>query len=469
MIGSRRASRPSIARRGSRIVFWAIVTIVLAASYAGNHLGVVPQQQFEAFQRDTEAHILGRLALSRDHGLLAAGGLTGLGLDRPPPQARRFWPDARIVRAQYHAYLEGESHPYYWQYRSQPGGQAMLLGALDRLLPLSPVRKLSLFHGLFALLAGAMLALVALGLRLELGWGAASAAALAMLGSTWLTLFGRNLWWSSWAFFLPLVAVHLQLRRRRLAGDRSLRCGAVVFGALSVKCWLNGYEYLTTTVAMLAVPFVYAAIVERPGRRRVARGAAGMAVGAMAAVALSAAMLSVQVRAADGSWRAGPEHLLDSLGARTVGSAHASEPMAQSERARSRAGLLRALLAAPFADFRHLVAARSDGEPAATFRFASIRHSHLLVPFVLGSVLLLALGRRRSPAEAVRRQHALVVAAWFSLLAPLSWLVIFRAHTVHHLHINPITWQMPFTLLGFAVLGAAVESVIRGLRPTRGW
>jgi hypothetical protein len=48
---------------------------------------------------------------------------------------------------------------------------------------------------------------------------------------------------------------------------------------------------------------------------------------------------------------------------------------------------------------------------------------------------------------------ALLAATWFSLLAPLSWFVLFKAHSYIHTQINFILWQMPFTIFGFAFCG----------------
>ena len=38
----------------------------------------------------------------------------------------------------------------------------------------------------------------------------------------------------------------------------------------------------------------------------------------------------------------------------------------------------------------------------------------------------------------------LVLATWFSILAPFSWYIIFKAHSFIHMHMNFIVWQMPF-------------------------
>jgi hypothetical protein len=57
--------------------------------------------------------------------------------------------------------------------------------------------------------------------------------------------------------------------------------------------------------------------------------------------------------------------------------------------------------------------------------------------------------------------QALLVATWYSISAPLSWLIIFKPTSIIHDAIFPIIWQMPFTLLGFALCG----SVLSGYAP----
>jgi hypothetical protein len=53
---------------------------------------------------------------------------------------------------------------------------------------------------------------------------------------------------------------------------------------------------------------------------------------------------------------------------------------------------------------------------------------------------------------------------WFSLLAPLSWFVIFKGHSFIHTHMNAITWHMPFMFLGFALVGYVATLSIQILK-----
>ena len=65
---------------------------------------------------------------------------------------------------------------------------------------------------------------------------------------------------------------------------------------------------------------------------------------------------------------------------------------------------------------------------------------------------------------AEQRQHyiALIWTTWFSILAPLSWFVIFKAHSYIHTHMSFLLWQMPFTFFGFAVFGSVVIAWMKG-------
>ena len=74
-----------------------------------------------------------------------------------------------------------------------------------------------------------------------------------------------------------------------------------------------------------------------------------------------------------------------------------------------------------------------------------VRYIYLIVLFMLMSPLLFL----RSNAERRQQDIALIWTTWFSILAPLSWFVIFKAHSYIHTHMSFLLWQMPFTFFGF--------------------
>ncbi len=74
--------------------------------------------------------------------------------------------------------------------------------------------------------------------------------------------------------------------------------------------------------------------------------------------------------------------------------------------------------------------------------------------------------RERPAVEKIIRSEYLAPAPILiflvSVLAPLSWFVIFKAHSYLHAHLNFIVWQLPFAILGFAMCGAILQSVRPG-------
>ena len=437
-------------RRRSRVLILLISTATLFGSFLWNAFGVVDDLWFAGHQKDMESFIVGRLVKSRSDGLLSDGGL--LGYVSQGTQKARFSSDAIVF--QYRSYLLGLDFGRYTRYDSQIGVQGIAFGALDALLPLTPKHKLSLFFALTALLSSLALAAIVLWLWVEFGAFAGMVVLLSTLGSEWLTVFGRNLWWGLWAFYLPMLATLAVCRHWQEATPR--RIAAVASAAFLVKCGVNGYEYMTTTVVMALVPLIYAGITARSRLRALGARAGALVLGASVAVMLSLAILCAQIHAASGSWHRGVDHISSSLAERTHGNP-ADHP--KSLRASLEAEILPVL--ATYLKGTYFQVGRKD--PEATHANWRVPYWSLGVLFAMAS--LVAVTRR--PGDDDRRPLALVVATWAGLLAPLSWFFVFKAHSFIHTHMNFIVWQMPFTLLGFAVLAVSLQRMSALLRPAR--
>jgi hypothetical protein len=87
---------------------------------------------------------------------------------------------------------------------------------------------------------------------------------------------------------------------------------------------------------------------------------------------------------------------------------------------------------------------------------------------LLSHAALLGLGEASifSSPQLLQRQYdpyfsaGLLITTILSLAAPLSWFVLFKAHSYLHPHLNFIVWQMPTVLLGFGVSGAIAQSLL---------
>jgi len=444
--------RAFIAKRCGSLFFFVAV-VVLFAGFNSNAWHAVPQADFDGYQIGWQSFIVGRGLKTSQDGLFSGGGLPGLvGPDTAPPSIEN--PNYRF---QYEAFKKSLPFTSFAPYESQIGGQGMLFGILDLLFPQD---DLAFFQGLTALLSALSVALILAWIFREFGWLPAVITLIATVPAQWLTLFGRNLWWSLWAFYLPAIIVGWYLsREKRGPGFRRRRFGLVVFCAVFLKCFFNGYEYITTTLIMLTVPLAYYSFREKAGwKTLLADGSLAVAASGLAILA-SMVLLCVQISAVEGSFLKGVDHIVYSLLRRTYADPQFFPADYSASLTANPIDVVLLYLRGIYADVNYYLAAPNDWVANFIFQF---RYLYLIVIFTAASILVWIWDRSER-----ERSSALIAALWFSLLAPLSWFVIFKAHSYVHTFLNNIVWQMPFTLLGFAVCGLAIRAGWEGLRKKR--
>ena len=430
---------------------WAISILLLFFGFLFNLWHVAEQQWFDGHQRDTESLVIGRMVKSRQDGIFSAGGLNGAGITT---NVQQDWISSNQIDNQYAAYLNSGSFDQFSTYMSQPGGQGIIFSLLDKLMPLSPQIKLWAFYVLTALLSAIALAAIIGWFYDEFGgWVAIFVIGSAVL-SQWLTVFGKNLWWSLWAFYLPMIAVMYFLKRYRETLDQKLiRFGILIAIAVFIKCFINGFEYITTTLVMMMVPFVYYVILDKWNRRQCVKWTLAAGLGSGVAIFFSLIMLCFQIGAAKDGFMDGVEHVIWSFGKRTYANAEDYPPVYAASLNAGTLSVVITYMNGVFFDLNNYLSVTNDF--VSNF-LLKIRYYYLIVLFIAMSALLF--WRSNKVRQTERQQHfiALISATWFSILAPLSWFVIFKAHSYIHTHMSFLLWQMPFTLFGFAVFGSAV-------------
>ena len=442
-----------------KIAIWALSIGLLFFGFFSNSWHVAEQQWFDSHQRDTEGHILGRMVKSRQDGIFSAGGLNG---DGTPKDVQQEWISSKQLGAQYVAYLYKLSFDKFSTYMSQPGGQGMVFSLFDRLIPSSPQTKLGLFYALTALLSAIALTFIISWFYEEFGWWVAAFVVGSAVLSQWLTVFGKNLWWSLWAFYLPMIVVMYFLKRYRETLDRQLiRFGILIFIAVSIKCFINGYEYITTTLIMMMTPCIYYAVLDKWSRDQCVKWTLAAVSGSGVAIFLSLIMLCFQIGAVKGGFMDGVEHVIWSFGKRTYGDAENFPPIYAASLEARTIGVVITYMNGVFFDLNNYLPKTKVFVPNFLLK---VRYVYLIVLFMVMSALLFF--RSNEKAVAARRQHyiALIWTTWFSILAPLSWFVIFKAHSYIHIHMSFLLWQMPFTFFGFAVFGSAVIASLKSER-----
>jgi hypothetical protein len=392
------------------------------------------------------------LVKSRQDGILSAGGLTGAGINH---NLHETWITPKEIDRQYLSYWDDLPFDTYSPYLSQIGGQGMLYSVLDRFTPLSSSRtKYEVFQMVASLLSAVALTLIILWFYFEFGLTSAVLILVSAVLSQWLTVFGRNLWWSLWAFYLPMIAVMYFLKFNRSPAKRHfINFGILVGISVFVKCLFNGYEYITTSLVMMTVPFVYFSVLDRADLRQFLKGIVSIIGSTFVAIAVSLTILLLQIGYAEGNPLGGIKHITSTLEKRTYGDAgdYSNEFSASLEA--NPFGVVAAYLDGSYLDLPANADASDSARTGSTFE---VRYSHLIISYVIMSLFAVFIKRRDASREQRQKDIALVTAAWFSILAPLSWFIIFKSHSYIHTHINFIVWQMPFTLFGFAIWGVVI-------------
>lgn len=443
-------------------VFLPILSIILLfCGFYWNLWTVADQKWFINHQRDSESWVMGRLVKSRQDGIFSAGGLLGHGSPNKNPIS---WSNVTFDN-QYSAYLNGLTFVSYAPYLSQVGAQGIFFSLLDSLIPASPRAKLQIFYMLSSLLSALVLTMIVLWFSFEFGWFVGIFVLCSIILSQWLVVFGRNLAWSIWAFYLPMVVVMYYLRQFRIVTSRQIGVlGTFVFFVVLLKC-LNGYDYITTTLIMMLVPLIYYSIRDRYNILWILKVTFITVLGSSLAIFLSLAILICQIvtlhengTIRENSWKA-VDHIIYTLKRRTHPDALGFSPIDKNLEATSLEARIFPVI------WAYLYGKKgSDGLSTGTFfniKNYGIRYLYLLVIFLISSFILyyfkcnLNHGRQRDGTL------ALICATWFSILAPLSWIIVFKQHSYIHFHMNYIVWHMPFTFFGFAMCGLATKNICK--------
>jgi hypothetical protein len=442
------------------VIFIVLSITILFSDFNSDSLRVAGEYFSDPHQITLESFIIGRVVKSDRDGVFSAGGLTGLvGPDAAPPNT-----ESPNYRFQFQAYLHSLSFQTYSIYKSQIGAQGMVFGALNSILPFPPADKLSIFHAIASLASALILSLILFWFYREFGATVGVAVLAGTALSQWLVVFAHSLWWSTWAFYLPMAAVMFYLCRPIAAGNFSfLKFGALVLFAVMGKCFFNGYEYITAALMMMVVPFLYACVREQTGLRFFLKGLATAVLGSCLAILGSMTILCFQIYTVEGSLLAGVDHILFSLLGRTYANPQDFPAGYAAGLQANPIDVVATYLRGIYLDLNHYVRVPSG---FVTNFFFQTRYLYLILLFAASSALLLYLVRKTS-ADIRRRALALSAAMGFSILAPLSWLIIFKAHSYVHTFMNNIVWEMPFTIYGFAVCGLALAKTLEILKTLR--
>lgn len=146
-----------------------------------------------------------------------------------------------------------EFHPY----RSQIGGQGMIYGILDYILPFNSPTKYAIFHLLTAALSAMAFLFFLVWTKKHFGILTSVITLFLIVLSFWIIIFSSKLWWNLWSFYLPFIFILFYMDKKKEEAIKTKKLFLYSFILVFIKCFINGYEYISTTLIMFTLPVLY--------------------------------------------------------------------------------------------------------------------------------------------------------------------------------------------------------------------
>lgn len=443
-----------IMRYKKNIAIVVVSFLIFFFSFSSNVFHIMDDDKFYSFEEYSESLILGRLVLSQQDSILSFGALTG----RVSNNVVAGLSSEDYRAYQYTAYKNAEDgfdkfNPYY----TQTGGQALFFAFTGKYLTpfFNNAVNLRTFYLWTSALSALALSFLVLWIYLELGFAACLTSVIGLTFSHHFIQFGKNLWWALYSFYIPLVVLLFYLRNF-ISQDKNwlpqyLKVFVVILGVIVFKIILTGYEYITTFVIMIFMPYIYYAIKDRWLGRYAVLMSGVFFMAAITAIIVGFIILSAQIAEVKGTFSDGIDHIIHSYTKRT------SSTVEMIEQTSLEKSVYQESLTAPLSTVLEKYLSRNWSFYPITKIGNYTTYKNILISLLLLAGCLVVLGWYQKE----RKISAFGIMLLLSIFAPLSWIIIFKGHSFIHSHMNVIVWYMPFLIFGYAGVGVLMNCIWR--------
>ncbi|MGE5641501.1 MAG: hypothetical protein ACM3Y8_00690, partial [Byssovorax cruenta] len=310
-------------------------------------------------------------------------------------------------------------------------------------------QKLQMLRAFTALLTAIVFGLMISFLAAEFGLLAGILTLVFSIVSMWIVLPAGSIFWDSWAFYAPFLAATYVLADAAKHGEyRAGKIRIIMYLAMLIKVLFSGFDLTTTVLVMATVPFIFYAIYQQWDLKTFLVRTVNVGLVLLAATVTGLIVLGVQIITSAESVSYAYTYLLNRFTSHTGGD---YEYFDQALPVR-KIGVMEVLP-------KYLLMPAID---LPQFGIHVLYWQLIVVFAVFTLIFILKYRLQRNHLQMPRKSIALLVSAWYSILAPISWYVTFRPHSFIHTHVNTMGWQMPFTLLGFALCGFVITDLFTG-------
>ena len=412
------------------ILVFFISTILLTLSFYNNSFEVADISTFRSWQNDSESLVVGRLIQSRQAGLGADYGL----LQRDPD-----WSESN-------RFITGEHVDNLSVYPSQLGLQGLAFGIIDRFVPLNSSDTLKLLYFMNSLLLAIFIVLVAFWASKQLNLLSGLFIIIGCIFSPWLVFSAKNLYWVLWTMLLPFVTIlYLQWLESRSVKINQWIFGLAAFITVFIKT-ACGFEFISSILISIEIPVIYYAIREKWNIKKYICRSLFIGAGGTLAFITTFCINIWQRTMRTGDFNTAWESMKFNISKRTGFFEMEIAPVYQNS-------LDQPVLKVIYTYLRDGISLVLD------FRMAEM----ILLLIILTLGLLISQKYINSVKEERNKLAPLVIAAFISLLAPISWLILAKGHSSIHVSINYLLWYFPSVLLILALCGAIISLIFKNV------
>jgi hypothetical protein len=408
------------------LIVWVVLTVVFWANLFRFH----PSAIDGIYDDTSEGVVIGRLARAAADGVFSNTDLgSNIDPEHPTSPGREYYYAQRDYFE--HPDLVHSRQLIWGIYPSHFALQGFSFAILDLVNPLPRKFRIGFYHLLASLFAAGVLVWIADILRRRFGWPAFFGFLVPIALEPMFSALAPNLYWVVGTWFVPMAFAMLLAdedeRRRRL------RLIALAFLFFLAR-FLCGYEFTSTIIVAAAVGCLLG-VKETPDRlRHMLRDGVWIV-----SIGVAAFIVAVLVHAAK---KGGFAIILEKAGNRITGDA---------------ASLQDELILGKFISISTVLWTYLGGNYITLIKNFGI----LLAGLAVYAVVTLLDGKFNwflGPDR--RRLQILAVAFLASFAAPLSWMVLGKAHASAHPMIDMILWYVPTIPLGCAMIGLALGQFV---------
>lgn len=374
----------------------------------------------------SESLIVGRLMESERSDILSYSGLPGM--LKTSVKDEEFKQNSINQFKLLENNSEREKHKAFYTYNSQTGGQGIVYATFNKISPFDLITDIEILKNFTLLLNAFIFSVFIVWCKRNFGLIPSLVVLFFIAISSWIWLFASSLWWCLWAFYIPFLTQLLALEYFKLSSKKIL---LLTFISIFLKCFFNGFEYITTTLIAVYAPIVFYYIKENKKINDFILFSFKTGIVLIVGIQAEMFVLLLQLKYLKGSFSDGIHHILYSYNTRTAS----------------------VVIEGKTAEISNNMYVQILIKYISGDAFSWIKSN---VPFVFLLSLIVASGFYLLKID-FKKHKAIVFATWFSIVAPLSWFFLFIQHSNIHYHLNFIVWYIPFLPLGVLCFGILIN------------